>query len=278
MSVGAEKVESANLTLSPPSDPHLLGRKTMQRALLLFDTTVGKKAIMAVTGVILFGFVLGHMAGNLQIFAGAQKINDYSKFLHSLPSLLWGTRIVLLSSVVLHIAMALQLSGRNGQARQRSYQVKQDLVTNYAAKTMMLSGPTLAAFIAYHLAHLTVGVPMGSYQHSGENVYANLVHGFQVPWVAAIYIVANLLLGMHLFHGMWSFFQSLGLNHPRYNAQRRHFATAFAVLVTLGNVSIPVSVLAGIVKLDSRQYKLWNFKPILRQVHSKLAGIVIVLR
>ena len=218
----------------------------MQKALTLHRTTVGMKAILGVTGVVLYGFVIAHMIGNLQIFIGAEKINAYSETLHSLPSLLWIARIVLLVSVVAHIATALRLNDHNSAARQDRYHGKRDVATNYAAKTMMLSGPILALFIAYHLLHLTAGWEMSSsYAHSTTDVYANLVHGFSVPWVAAIYIVANLFLGAHLYHGVWSVFQSLGLAHTRYNALRRYFATAVAVVVTAGNVAIPTAVLAG---------------------------------
>lgn len=218
----------------------------MQKALTLHQTSVGKKAILAVTGVILYGFVIGHMIGNLQVFLGPAKLNAYAVFLHSLPSLLWLARITLLLSLVAHVATAMQLNDRNAYARQSRYHGKRDVVTNYAAKTMMLSGPILALFIAFHLMHLTAGWSMSSsYAHSATDVYANVINGFSVPWVTAIYIVANLLLGLHLYHGVWSVFQSVGLAHPRYNPQRRWFATAIAVLVTAGNVAMPTAVLAG---------------------------------
>jgi succinate dehydrogenase / fumarate reductase cytochrome b subunit len=213
-----------------------------------FASSVGLKYVMAITGIVLVGFVVAHFIGNALIFLGPEALNDYSKALHDLPELLWLARIVLLTAVVLHIVAALKLAGKNTAARPHRYKKKHDRVTNYAARTMAWSGPILLGFIVYHLAHLTIGVAPGNYDHSSTDVYSNVVRGFSIPWVAGLYIVSMLALGNHLFHGTWSMFQSLGVNHPSYNNKLMRLALAITALVTLGNISIPLAVLLGIVQ------------------------------
>lgn len=216
-------------------------------SLALNQTTVGKKVIIAITGVVLFGFLIGHTLGNLQIFMGPEKINSYSEFLHHTVSLLWGTRIVLLASVCLHIFYSVSLAASNKSARPVAYKARRDQATTYAARTMIWSGPIIAVFIVYHLAHLTAHVTP-NYTMSETNVYDNLVYGFQIPWLAGFYIFCQLLLGMHLFHGVWSFMQTLGVNHPRYNNLRRVIAAAITGVIVIGNIAIPLAVLTGVVK------------------------------
>jgi len=224
------------------------------RALSLTNTTIGKKMVMAVSGFVLFGFVIGHMLGNLQIFVGPDAINGYSHTLHSTPALLWGARVVLLAAIVAHVTTAVSLVRMNRAARPVAYAVKKDVATDYAAKTMFLSGITIALYIAYHLAHLTLGFTKGlNYQPSLDanglpNVYQNVVSSFKVPWCTAIYVVAQGALSLHLYHGAWSLFQSLGLNHSRYNDALRSSAVAVAMAVCVGFVSVPVAVLFGVVK------------------------------
>jgi succinate dehydrogenase / fumarate reductase, cytochrome b subunit len=214
----------------------------------LLLTTIGLKAVMAVTGVILVGFLIGHFAGNALIFAGPDAINSYSEMLHNTHGLIWVARSVLLTSVVLHIVAAMKLYAKNTAARPRGYRVKRDIATNYAARTMMWSGPILLGFILYHLAHLTFGVTPGNYVHSDVDVYANLVRGFSIWWVSLLYIVSMLALGNHLFHGTWSMFQTLGINHNAYNKRIMVAALGITLVVTLGNISIPLSVLLGMVQ------------------------------
>lgn len=221
----------------------------MQKALTLYDTTIGKKAVMALSGLVLFGFVIGHMIGNLQVFAGPEKLNAYAAFLKGTPALLWGTRIVLVAAVLAHIATSAQLWSRSNEAKAGGYRVKKTRATNYAALTMMLSGPIVLLFIIFHLAHFTYpGLGLGAAEFSHTDVYSNVVSSFRVPWVAGIYIVANLLLGFHLHHGAWSLFQSLGLSHPRYDDKRKNLARGLATFVVAGNVIMPLAVLTGIVK------------------------------
>jgi succinate dehydrogenase / fumarate reductase cytochrome b subunit len=221
----------------------------MQKTLTLLDTTIGKKALMAVTGLVLYGFVIGHMLGNLQIFLGAERLNAYSHTLKTTAPLLWGTRFALIGSVIGHTYAAIALTSRSSDARQVGYRARQYGATSYAAITMKYGGPALLLFVLFHLAHFTFpGVAMGGYAHSATDVYRNLVNGFSVPWVAAIYVAAQVFLGLHLYHGSWSMLQTLGLSHPRYNELRRMIPPAIGLGVAAGNIAIPLSVLAGIVK------------------------------
>jgi succinate dehydrogenase / fumarate reductase, cytochrome b subunit len=219
-----------------------------QQSLKLGDTTVGRKAALAVSGAILFGFVIQHMFGNLQVFLGPEVYNRYAENMKSLGALVWVARFVLLAALITHVALVVQLYKRSLAARPVAYRVKKNIATSYAAATMKYSGPALLLYIIFHIAHFTFpGLSLGDHQFSSRDVYGNFIAGFQLPWVALLYVVANLLLGMHLYHGAYSLLQSLGLNHPRYNARARHGARAFAFLVTAGNVAMPLAVLFGII-------------------------------
>lgn len=218
----------------------------------LYRTSVAKKAIMAISGIILFGWIFAHMMGNLKIFAGPEKFNHYAEFLREMGTplfpesgVLWIMRIVLLVAVGLHIWSATSLTLVNRRARPHDYARREGVQLDYAARTMRVSGYLIAVYVVYHLMHLTWGTVNPGFVPG--DAYGNVVRGFSVAPVAVVYIVANVLLGTHLYHGLWSMFQSLGWNHPAYNAWRRHFAITFSVLVTLGFVSVPVAVLAGVV-------------------------------
>jgi succinate dehydrogenase / fumarate reductase cytochrome b subunit len=202
---------------------------------------------MAATGVILFGFVVGHMIGNLQAFEGAAKLNAYGHFLRSIPEVLYAVRAVLLLAVGLHIWAATGLALKNYSARPTGYAVKKNISSTYASRTMYWSGPILLAFIIFHLLHLTAGVirPGGSFEEG--DVYGNLVAGFSVWYVSAWYIFSMILLGLHLRHGVWSMFQSLGFSHPRHTPVLKAVALIFALVVAGGFISIPLSVLTGII-------------------------------
>jgi succinate dehydrogenase / fumarate reductase cytochrome b subunit len=212
------------------------------------DTTVGKKLVMAVTGFILFGFVIGHMLGNLQIYLGARALNEYSEFLHTMlhGQGLWIARAVLLVSVGLHIWAALSLMMVAKAARPVDYQVHGRRESTYASRTMRYSGLVVLAFIIFHLLHLTTGNLHPDFIKG--QVYRNVVTGLSVVPVAIFYLIANLCLGFHLFHGAWSFMQTLGLNHPRYNRLRNRIAIGVAMLVVVGNLSFPIAVLSGMVR------------------------------
>jgi succinate dehydrogenase / fumarate reductase cytochrome b subunit len=213
-----------------------------------WGSTNGKKAVMAVTGAVMFVFVIGHLAGNLQVFEGPEKLNAYGKLLHQLGEMLWPVRIVLLLCVTLHIIATVQLALVKKRARPVGYSAKKAIASSYASRTMYWSGPIVLAFIIFHLLHLTAGYIHPEYQFIEGDVYHNVVAGFQVWWVSLWYIFAIVLLGMHLRHGLWSAFQSLGMNHPRHTPILKSAAWVIAVAITLGYISIPISVLLGVVK------------------------------
>ena len=216
----------------------------IDRVYRFYQTTVGKKAIMAVTGVILFAFVIGHLAGNLQIFEGSVKFDGYALFLRSLPAALWAARIILLISVTLHIVSTVQLALLAKSARGISYVKKDNSAASYASRTMYWSGPIVGAFIVYHLAQFTF-LLTGNVREG--QAYNNVVLAFQQPLVSIFYIVAMVLLGMHLSHGIWSMFQSLGITSPTRTPFIKGAAQLIALIITLGFISIPVAVLAGFV-------------------------------
>lgn len=220
----------------------------------LYRSAVGKKAVMAVSGLILFGFVLGHMAGNLKLYQGEEKMNAYAEFLREFgtPALpesgfLWIARLVLLAAVAFHIHSAWSLTMMNRKARPQDYDRRATVQATYASRTMRWGGVIIALFVVYHLAHFTWGLEWAHPDFEHGEVYRNVVTGFQVPWVSAFYMVAQVALGFHLFHGLWSLFQSLGWNHPKINPWRRTFAAVFALVVTAGNLSFPIAVLTGFV-------------------------------
>jgi succinate dehydrogenase / fumarate reductase cytochrome b subunit len=209
---------------------------------------------MAVTGIVLYGFVLGHMLGNLKTFQGAEKLDSYAEWLRDVgaPALphegaLWIFRIVILVAVALHVWSAWMVTRSKRRARPERYAVRRTVQLDWASRTMGWSGVIILAYIVFHLLHLTIGWEAihPSFEH-GE-VYANLVAGLENPLVAGFYILAVGLLGFHLYHGLWSMFQTLGLNHPRYNAWRRYFAIAFAVVISLGFMAVPIAILTGVV-------------------------------
>jgi len=206
---------------------------------------------MAVTGFAGFGFVVAHLAGNLQFFLGPEALNGYGAKLRENPALLLAARSVLLAAVVLHIVTAFQLWRVNRRARPRGYARWKPQGSTYAARTMVLSGPALFFFLLYHLAHLTWGQAHPDFRHDAAglpDVYHNVVAGFSEPLAVAAYIAAMVFLGLHLMHGIWSAFQSLGWNHPRYMPLIRGAAMAAAAAIVLGNISIPLSVLLGVVR------------------------------
>lgn len=229
----------------------------MQRALTLTRTAIGKKAIMAVSGLVLVGFVIGHLLGNLNAFIGPQAFNEYANSLREYPALLWGARAVLLLAVGAHIASGVALVLQNRAARPNRYAMKKDIATTYAAKMMPLTGITLLAYILFHLGHLTFGLLPG---FDVTNPYNNLVTGFQNPILSGLYIVGNLSLGVHLYHGVWSMFQSVGANHPKYNRFRTDLAVAIATFVTMGFLLFPIMTLAGVLQPTTEVFNLPNLR------------------
>ncbi|HVF20167.1 MAG TPA: succinate dehydrogenase cytochrome b subunit [Mycobacteriales bacterium] len=222
-------------------------------ALTAYRSTIGRKAVMAVTGLLLFGFVVAHMVGNLKIFTGEEHFNDYAEGLRGFgkpffahEQFLWVMRAGLLAAVLAHIAAAISLTRTSRLARPIGYVVHKPTSSSYASRTMRWGGIVIALFVVYHLLHLTTGDAHSDFRH-GE-VYRNVISGFEVWYVSAFYILANLALGMHLFHGLWSMFQTLGRGSGRFSRQVRAFSVLSAVAITVGNISIPVAVLAGVLE------------------------------
>ncbi len=228
----------------------------------IYRSAMFKKAVMALTGLMLFGFVAGHMAGNMKLYLGEYQagphqgeyqIDVYAEGLRELgapflphESFLWIARFGLLAAVALHIISAAQLTLINRKARPLGYLKQHHQASTYASRTMRWGGVIIVLFVVYHLLHLTLGGVHHDFEHGA--VYKNVVAGFSQLPVAGFYILANLALGLHLYHGLWSFFQSLGISGPRIDVFRRQFAAAFAILITAGNVSFPLAVLTGIVQ------------------------------
>ncbi len=211
-----------------------------------FKSTISQKVIVALTGLVLFGFIVGHLLGNLQIYLGKEGLNDYAEFLDQSPKLVWGTRIILITSVILHIFYTISLTIQNRRSRPIAYEAYQPKSSTLASRTMIWGGITIFLYIIFHLLHLTTGHLHPHYIE--EDVYANVVTGLSVWYVALFYIFANTALGLHLYHGLWSLFQTLGINHPKYNSARRTGATIFSFCIAGGYISIPVAILAGVVK------------------------------
>ncbi|MCB0974654.1 MAG: succinate dehydrogenase cytochrome b subunit [Actinobacteria bacterium] len=219
-----------------------------------YQTAIGKKYVMAISGIMLLGFVFFHMIGNLKIYLGEDDFNHYAEFLRELlvpivprTVVLWLMRGGLVIAFVAHIHSAYTLTVINKKARPVGYQSPRDYqVADYAARTMRYTGIIVGLYLIYHLMQLTWGV--GGTEFERGDAYANVVHGLENVPIALVYIVANIALGIHIFHGAWSMFQSLGLNNPRFNSWRKYFAIAFSAIITIGNVSIPIAVMTGIAK------------------------------
>ncbi len=216
------------------------------RAARFWTATIGKKVVMAISGAVLFLFVVGHLIGNLQVFMGAKRFNSYAELLRVEPALLWTVRIVLLLMVILHIWASIQLALLNKlEARPVGYVKKKAIGSSYASRTMYWSGPIIAAFVIYHLMQFTWGI--GGTPFDEGLAYQNLVRGFQVPVISIFYVIAMGLLMMHLYHGVWSMFQTMGVNHPRYTPILRRFAQLVSIVLFVGFSSIPLAVLTGII-------------------------------
>jgi succinate dehydrogenase / fumarate reductase cytochrome b subunit len=220
-------------------------QSALHRTLQFWQATIGKKYVMAVTGAVLFLFVLGHMIGNLQIYQGPAKIDAYAHFLKSTGGLLWAVRLGLLACAVLHMTAAFQLWSLKRRARPDAYAVTRSRSSSFASRTMYLTGPGLFFFLVYHLAHFTIGSAHPDFDP--DLVYRNVILGFREPVPFAAYILAMSFLGFHLVHGVWSMFQSLGVNHPKYMPKFRLFATLATALIVGGNISIPVAVMTRLI-------------------------------
>jgi succinate dehydrogenase / fumarate reductase, cytochrome b subunit len=217
-----------------------------------FHSSVGKKMVMALTGLGLVLYVVFHMLGNLQLFEGPQALNKYAAFLRDMPILLWTARIGLLGLVVVHIGLALQLSLRNRRARPVEYRVHRYRQASIASRTMAISGITLLVFLGFHLLHLTAGVIDPAYSdrldsEGYRDVYSKVVHAFQNPFMVIIYLAGQLGLGFHLSHAISSSLQTLGVERAELNRLLKGVGTAIGLLVVLGNVALILGVYLGIV-------------------------------
>jgi len=211
-----------------------------------YEAAIGKKIVMAVTGLVLVGFVFFHMAGNLQVLGGAAKINHYAELLRTSMPLLWAARVVLIASVVLHIRAALQLYALKAAARPVAYAKKAHRGATLASRTMIWSGYALALFIVFHILHFTTGTVHSDFIEG--DVFHNVTTAFKNPVIAGVYLVSMGFLFMHLSHGLFSFTQSLGLSHPRYSAFARATAKVLAIIIAAGFAAVPIAVLTAIVK------------------------------
>jgi succinate dehydrogenase / fumarate reductase cytochrome b subunit len=217
----------------------------MNRAISLYRSSIGKKYIMAVTGLIGYGFILGHMTGNLLMFQGSEKMNAYAEFLRSLGGLLWAARLTLLIALVLHVVAAYQLTRMSLQSRPVPYEHWKDVGSNYASRTMRWTGPILLLFIVYHLLDFTFGKTNPNFVPG--DVYGNVIASFSIWYISAFYIIAMFALGIHLYHGAWSMFQSLGINNPKYDPLIRRLTILLTFVIIGGFISIPIAVMTGFV-------------------------------
>lgn len=209
-------------------------------------STVATKVVMAVTGLILVGYLITHVAANLTIFNGPEKINQYAASLREFPALLWGARLVLLGAAVLHVWSAFRLTALKSASRPVGYRQHRYRAGTFAARTIRLGGVLLLVFIVFHILHFTVGSVHPEF--TPGDVHGNVIRGLQIPWVSLFYIVAMGALGLHLAHGVWSVFQSLGVTNPRVERYRKGVALVLAVGIAGGFTLIPLAIMTGFLK------------------------------
>ena len=241
----------------------------MRRVVALYRSSVGKKILMAITGFVWFGFLVGHMAGNLKAFQGAEVFNSYAHHLRIfgepiLPEkgFLWAFRAFMLLAFVVHVWLSWQTSRQSWAARGTKYRKKVNQNFDFASAFMRWGGVFILLFLVFHILHMTTGTLHPSFDdgvaqvanpafdaegHRIANAFGNLVTGLSNPLVAGIYALAMVVILLHLYHGVWSMFQTLGANHPKYATWRRPIAVVVSIVIFLGFVSIPVAVLAGMV-------------------------------
>ena len=235
-----------------------MSRRRVNSLFGFYQSSIGKKWVVAITGLVLIGYVIGHLIGNLQIFGPPEKINGYAAFLHSLGALLWVVRIGLLVCFVLHIVTTIKLVLENRAARPEPYVRKATVQARLAARTMALSGLIVLAFVVYHLLHFTVrntDPRFKSIEHGGllrgeYDVHTMVILGFQHPLVSAVYLLSVFLLCLHLSHGFSSLLQTFGLNSKGLMAGITRWGTVLAWLIFAGYAAIPVAVLAGLLKVQ----------------------------
>ena len=219
----------------------------MTRLQLFWRSSVGKKVVMAATGLVMVAYLITHVLANLLVFQGPTKINAYSAFLHGTGGALWAARLVLFVALVLHIVAAVQLADRRQDARPVGYAAgREPQVSTFAARTIRWGGALILAFLVYHILHFTVGTAHPDFIEG--NPYHNVATGFHNPIVVAVYLIAMAAVGLHLYHGIWSSGRSLGLSPPSPRPLRRTIAVALALLIWLGFTAIPLAVYSGVVR------------------------------
>ena len=220
----------------------------MSQAPTFLNSSIGKKVIMALSGVILFGYVLGHMIGNLQVYVGPEALNHYAVFLREVVHgwALWVVRGIMLAAVGLHIWSATALTLESRRARSQGYREQEWKESTYASRTMRWGGVIIGLFVVFHILNLTTGTVHPGFVEG--DVYHNFIAAFQNVPTSIVYMIAMIALGLHLRHGLWSMFQTLGVSHPRYIAMAKTAALLFAVIIVAGNLSFPIAVLAGIIR------------------------------
>jgi succinate dehydrogenase / fumarate reductase cytochrome b subunit len=250
----AERLPPRTPTVNPRT------RRKLPFFLAFYGTGVGKKWVMALSGIALLGYVLVHMIGNLHLYEGPMQVNEYAESLRTLGGhlaprglVLWIMRIGLAAAFVIHIHAAYSLTMLNRRSRPQGYESKRDYIAaSFASRTMRWSGVLVALFVAYHLADLTWGWLNPDFIHGDP--YHNVVESLSSPVVAGFYLLAMIAVSIHIYHGAWSMFQSLGVNSPRLNSWRRGFAVGFALVILVGNCSFPIAVQAGLISEDDRCY------------------------
>jgi succinate dehydrogenase / fumarate reductase cytochrome b subunit len=219
----------------------------VNRIRVFWDSSVGKKVVMAVTGFILVAYLITHVLANLLVFQGPTRINAYSAFLHGTGGALWGVRLVLLAALILHIVAAVQLTLRRRAARPIAYQGGRDpQVSTWASRTIRWGGALILVFLVYHILHFTLGTVHPDFVEGDP--YHNVTAGFRNPLVVAFYLVAMAAVGLHLYHGIWSGGRSLGLSPPSPHPMRRRLALVLAGFIWLGFTLIPLAVYGGVIK------------------------------
>lgn len=219
------------------------------KAVSFYQSNVGRKVVMAVTGIILVGWILLHMLGNLQAFAGPGKLDEYAALLRKIGEILWAMRAVLLLAVILHIEAAWTLTRRSRASRPVGYRKRDPQASTVAARLMRWGGVLLLVFIVYHLLQFTFGPTHPDWPaFNHDTVYHNVTTAFHTGWIVAFYVLAMIALGLHLYHGANSMLLTLGLHHPRYMRGWRRVATVLALLIALGFVAVPLAVYAGVVQ------------------------------
>ena len=213
------------------------------QVLSFYRTAIGKKVVMALSGLFLVGWLTAHLSGNLLVFRGPEAMNGYAKFLHSQPPLLWSVRILLIGAVLAHVTAAVQLTLQARKSRPVGYAKREPQVSTLASRTIRWGGALILVFLVYHLLHFTTGTVHPDF--NAEDVHANIATGLASPLVALFYLLAMAAIGAHFYHGLWSSVRSLGLAPPATNPFRRRLAAGFAIIVWLGFTAIPLAALIG---------------------------------